>query len=129
VCRAEDTLRAVPRLLIAVLAVALAAGVLIGASHSSSRDDEVRAHAALIRRMEHAITKDARHRVAHHQIKGPILRTRCVPYQSDKSRYSCTALQFATKLSYTGQVYIAHVDFGRKRFTFHPYRIPLYLGI
>lgn len=117
------------RLMIGALAIGLAAGAIVGATHASNRDDAKRERAALIKRMERYITLDARRRVAAHQFKGPILRTRCVPYQSDKSRYSCTALQFVSKVSYTGQTYIARVDFKHKRFKFRPYKIPIWLGI
>jgi hypothetical protein len=117
------------RLLVGVLAIALAVGAVIGAVKASDRKHDQQQRAELIKRMERYITLDARRRVAAHQMKGPIVRTECEPYQSDKSRYSCTAIQFESKLSYTGQTYIARVDFEHGRFRFRPYKIPLYLGI
>jgi hypothetical protein len=117
------------RLLVGALALGLAAGLAIGLTRSPDRSQDRLARAAFVRRLERAITADARRRVAAHQLKGPILRTRCVQYQFSRDRFSCTAEQYESKLSFTGQVYVTKVDFKRRRFTFRPYKIPLYLGI
>jgi len=74
------------------------------------------------RRLEATITRDARHRYGH------VIRTRCAPYQRDSTRFSCTAVQFESPLSYTGQVYVAEV-FADGRFRYRPYKIPIWLGI
>jgi hypothetical protein len=102
------------RLLIGALALGLVAGLAIGLS----RD----AQGSIVPRLEAAITKDARHRY------GRILRTRCVRYQRDATRYSCTAVQFESPVSYTGQVYIAKV-LEDGHFRFRPYKIPIWLGV
>ncbi|HEX8073357.1 MAG TPA: hypothetical protein VF545_00105 [Thermoleophilaceae bacterium] len=120
------------RPVVGALLAGLAVGLAIGLTHESdgrSAGDERRARAAVVRRLERAITADARRRAAAHQIKGPILRTRCEPYQYSRVRFSCTAVQFESKLSYTGQVYVAKVSFATGRFSFRPHKIPLYLGI
>jgi hypothetical protein len=100
--------------MVGALVVGLAAGLAIGLS----RD----APGPVVPRLEAAITKDARLRYGH------VLRTRCVPFQQDRTRYSCTAVQFESPLSYTGKVYVARVK-PDGRFSFRPYKIPLYLGI
>jgi hypothetical protein len=102
------------RLLIGALALGLAAGLAIGLTHD--------APGPVLPRLERAITKDARKRYGH------IKRTRCEPYQTDRTRYSCTAIRFESALSYTGKVYVAQV-FPDGRFRFHPYGIPIWLGV
>ncbi|MEA2368363.1 MAG: hypothetical protein QOH38_1081 [Thermoleophilaceae bacterium] len=102
------------RLVVGMLVLGLAAGLAIGLS----RDPR----GPVLPRLERAITKDARHRYGH------VKRTRCVRYQRDPSRYSCTAIQFESALSYTGQVYVAQV-FPDGRFRYRPYKIPIWLGI
>jgi hypothetical protein len=102
------------RLLVGALAVGLAAGLAIGLSHDRP--------GPVVPRLEAAITKDARARYGH------VKRTSCVPYQTDPTRFSCTAVQFESALSYTGQVYVAEVR-PDGRFRFRPYKIPIWLGV
>jgi hypothetical protein len=102
------------RLLVGALVAGLAAGLAIGLSH--------RRQGPVVPRIEKAITKDARHRFGH------VIRTRCVRFQRDATRFSCTAVQFESALSYTGQVYIAVVE-PDGRFRYRPYKIPIWLGI
>jgi hypothetical protein len=99
---------------IGALLLGLVVGLAIGLSH--------RGRGAVLPRLEAAVTKDARHRYGH------VSRTRCVPYEQDRTRYSCTAIQFESALSYTGQVYVAQV-FPDGRFRYRPYKIPIWLGI
>ncbi len=77
---------------------------------------------AVLPRLEAAITRDARHRYGH------VIETRCVRYQADTTRFSCTAVQFESSLSYTGKVYIAKVARDGS-FKFRPYSIPIWLGV
>jgi hypothetical protein len=102
------------RLLVGALVLGLAAGLAIGLTQDRP--------GPILPRLEAAITKDARHRY------GRVIRTRCVPYQRDSTRFSCTAVQFESPLSYTGQVYVAEV-FPDGRFRYRPYKIPIWLGI
>jgi hypothetical protein len=102
------------RLLVGALVLGLAAGLAIGLTQDRP--------GSVLPRLEAAITKDARHRY------GRVIRTRCVPYQRDSTRFSCTAVQFESPLSYTGQVYVAEV-FPDGRFRYRPYKIPIWLGI
>jgi hypothetical protein len=103
------------RLMIGALALGLAAGLAIGLSHTS--------RGPILPRLEAAISRDARQRY-----RTPILRTRCVPFQQDRTRFSCTAVQYESPLSYTGQVYVAKVE-PSGDFKFRPYKIPIWLGI
>ena len=102
------------RLLVAALAIGLAAGVAIGLTRDSN--------GPVLPRLEAAITRDARHRYGH------VIETRCVRYQSDQTRWSCTAVQFESSLSYTGKVYVAKVE-PDGSFRFRPYSIPIWLGV
>lgn len=102
------------RLLIGALAAGLAAGLAIGLPHH--------ARGPVLPRLEAAVTRDARHRYGH------VIRTRCVPFEQDRTRFSCTAIQFQSALSYTGKVYVAQV-FPDGRFRYRPYSIPIWLGI
>jgi hypothetical protein len=102
------------RLVVGALGLGLAAGLAIGLSHDS--------RGPVVPRIERAVTKDARHRFGH------VIRTQCEPYQRDPTRYSCTAIQFQSPVSYTGQVYIAKV-YPDGRFKYRPYKIPIWLGI
>jgi hypothetical protein len=102
------------RLLVGALALGLAAGLAIGLSHDRP--------GPVLPRLEAAITRDARHRYGH------VSRTRCAPFQRDRTRYSCTAVQFESPLSYTGQVYVAKVE-PDGRFRFRTYKIPIWLGV
>ena len=102
------------RLVVGALAAGLAAGLAIGLP----RDAE----GPVLPRLEAAITTDARQRYGH------VRRTRCDRSTRDPGRYSCTAIQFESRLSYTGKVYVAEVR-PDGRFRFRPYAIPIWLGI
>jgi hypothetical protein len=102
------------RLLVGALVLGLAAGLAIGLTRDSA--------GPVLPRLEAAITRDARHRY------GRVKRTRCVPFQRDRTRFSCTAIQFESALSYTGKVYVAEV-FPDGRFRYRPYSIPIWLGV
>ena len=120
--RASDDLQRQPgvrgfgidHLVIAALAIGLAAGLAIGLTRDS--------RGPVLPRLEAAITRDARHRYGH------VIETRCVRYQVDRTRYSCTAVQFESPLSYTGKVYVAKVA-PDGSFRFRPYSIPIWLGV
>ena len=102
------------RLVAGMLVLGLVAGLAIGLT----RDPQ----GPIVPRLERAITKDAQKRF------GRVKRTRCVRYQRDATRFSCTAIQFESALSYTGQVYVAQV-FPDGRFRYRPYKIPIWLGV
>jgi hypothetical protein len=102
------------RLLVGALAIGLAAGLAIGLTRDGN--------GPVLPRLEAAITRDARHRYGH------VIETRCVPYQVDRTRYSCTAVQFESALSYTGKVYVAKIA-PDGSFKFRPYSIPIWLGV
>ena len=102
------------RLVIGALVIGLAAGLAIGLT----RDSE----GPVLPRLEAAITRDARQRYGH------VIETRCVRYQVDSTRYSCTAVQFESSLSYTGKVYVAKIE-ADGNFKFRPYSIPIWLGV
>lgn len=101
-----------------LIAGMLVLGLVVGLAVGLTRD----AQGPIVPRLERAITKDARKRF------GRVKRTRCVRYQRDASRFSCTAIQFESALSYTGQVYVAQV-FPDGRFRYRPYKIPIWLGV
>jgi hypothetical protein len=103
------------RLVVAALAVGLAVGLAIGLTRDG--------RGPVLPRLEAAISKDARAR--YHR---PVIRTRCVRFQYDRTRFSCTAVQFESAVSYTGKVYVAQV-FPDGRFRYRPYGIPIWLGI
>jgi hypothetical protein len=103
-----------PRLVVGALAAGLVAGLAIGLPHSG--------RGAILPRLEAAITKDARQRYGH------VLRTECVRFQRDPTRFSCTAVQYQSPLSYTGQVYVAEVR-PDGSFRYRPYKIPIWLGV
>lgn len=103
------------RLLVAALAIGLAAGLAIGLT----RDPRGPA----LPRLRAAIAKDARARY-----RRPVTRVRCERFQYDRTKFSCTAVQFESKLSYTGKLYIGQVlaDGG---YRYHPYGIPIWKGV
>jgi hypothetical protein len=133
--RLEDSpgyARAVRRLAAALLLVAIAL-----AGCASRAADERRARADLIKRLEAAVTAKARMQAAAGEFKGPVLRTRCRPrfgtdpddLTSPGGRYVCVAVTFVTRLSYTGQEYLATVEWRHATFRFFRYKIPLYYGV
>ncbi|HKP91918.1 MAG TPA: hypothetical protein VJT75_18265 [Thermoleophilaceae bacterium] len=103
------------RLLVAALAIGLAAGLAIGLT----RD----APGPVLPRIEAAIAKDARTRYGR-----PVRDVRCVRFQFDRTKLSCTAVHYETALAYSGKLYIAQVlpDGG---FRYHPYGIPIWKGV
>jgi hypothetical protein len=103
------------RFLVAALVLGLAAGLAIGLMRDSP--------GPALPRLQAAISKDARARY-----KRPVIRTRCERFQYDRTKFSCTAVQFESKVSYTGKLYIAQV-FANGRFRFHPYGIPIWKGV
>jgi hypothetical protein len=103
------------RLLIAALALGLAAGIAIGVTRHP--------RGPVMPRLEAAIARDARARY-----RKPVIRTRCERFQYDRTKFTCTAVQFETKLSYTGKLYIARV-FADGRYRYHPYGIPIWKGV
>jgi hypothetical protein len=103
------------RLLVAALAIGLAAGLAIGLT----RDPR----GPVMPRLEAAIANDARARY-----EKPVIRTRCERFQYDRTKFSCTAVQFESRLSYTGKLYIAQV-FPDGRYRYHPYGIPIWKGV
>jgi hypothetical protein len=105
----------VGRFLVLALAIGLAAGLAIGLTREG--------RGPILPRLEAAIARDARTRY-----RRPVIRTRCVRFQYDRTRFSCTAVQFETRVSYTGKVYVAQV-FPDGRFRFRPHGIPIWLGV
>jgi hypothetical protein len=103
------------RLLVAALAIGLAAGLAIGLT----RDTRPPA----MPRLQEAIADDARARY-----KRPVVRVRCVRFQYDRTKLSCTAVQFESAVSYTGKLYIAQI-LPDGRFRYHPYGIPIWKGV
>jgi hypothetical protein len=103
------------RFLFAALAIGLAAGLAIGLT----RDPRGPA----LPRLEAAIAKDARARY-----RKPVRRVRCEPFQYDRTKVSCTAVQFESALSYTGKLYIAKI-LPDGRYRYHPYGIPIWKGV
>jgi len=103
------------RLVVAMLGIGLAAGLAIGLT----RDPR----GPVMPRLEAAIAKDARARYGK-----PVIRTRCERFQYDRTKFSCTAVQFESKLSYTGKLYVAQV-FRDGRYRYHPYGIPIWKGV
>jgi hypothetical protein len=111
-----------------------AAGVLAGCASRAA--DERRSRTDLVRRLETAVNQRARAQAAAGVFQGPVLRTECSPRvgtnQDDltatRGRYRCLAITFETKQNYSAQPYLATVDYGRRTFHFHRYKIPLYLG-
>src|SRR4051794_2814828 len=100
------------RLLVAALALGLAAGLAVGLTRHG--------RGPVMPRLEAAIAKDARTRYRRR-----VIRTRCSRFQYDRTKFSCTAVQFESAVSYTGKLYIAQV-FADGRFRFHPYGIPIW---
>jgi hypothetical protein len=124
---------------LAVLALILPVGGLTTAialqlHHRTSE----RAHRrALVKRLESEVTRYAREKVGTHQLSGPILRTRCHPFdvlnQDDlrvtHGRYSCVAVTFETPANYSGHIFIGLIDYDTGRIRFYRTGIPSWLGI
>ena len=119
------------------LAAAFLLLAILLAGCASRAADERRARADLVKRLEAAITARARMQAAAGVFKGPVLRTRCDPAlgtdQTDLTelagRYRCIAITYETRFNYTGEIYLAMVDYRHRTFRFRRYKIPLYLGV
>jgi hypothetical protein len=124
------------RVLLIGLAIAggLAAAVLFRVHH---RDSERAHRRALVHRLEAEVTRYAREKVGTHELPGPILRTRCHPFdvlnQDDlrvhRGRYSCVAVTSETQFNYSGHIFIGLIDYDSGRIRFYRTGIPSYLGI
>jgi hypothetical protein len=124
------------RELITVLVVAggLAAAVILRLDH---RDGERATRRALVHRLESEVTRYAREKVGTHELPGPILRTRCLPFdvlhQDDlrvhRGRYSCVAITSENQFNYSGHTFIGLIDYDSGRIRFYRTGIPSYLGI
>jgi hypothetical protein len=124
------------RMLLIALLVAggLAAAVALRVHH---RDGERAHRTVLVHRLEQRITAYAREKVGTHELAGPILHTRCLPFedldQDDlrlaRGRYSCVAITRETRFNYSGHIFIGLIDYGSGRMRFYRTGIPSYLGI
>jgi hypothetical protein len=122
-------------LLIALLvAGGLATAVALRIHH---RDSERSHRRALVHVLEGRITAYAREKVATHELDGPILHTRCLPFEDlqqgdlhvHRGRYSCVAITRETQFNYSGHIFIGLIDYGSGRIRFYRTGIPSYLGI
>lgn len=119
------------------LAIVMLLGALPISGCASRAADDRRDRARLVKRLEAAVTATARRQAAAGQFRGPVLRTRCGPrvgtrpsdLTSPGGRYRCFAVTYRSKLSYTGQEYLATVDWRRGTFSFYRYRLPLFYGV
>jgi hypothetical protein len=124
------------RMLLIALLVAggLAAAVALRVHH---RDSERAHRTALVQRLEERVTAYAREKVGTHELDGPILHTRCKPFedfdQDDlhfrRGRYSCVAITRETQFNYSGHIFIGLIDYGSGKIRFYRTGIPSYLGI
>src|SRR3954454_2292116 len=106
VARAAGYVVCVRMLLIALLvAGGLATAVALRVHH---RDSERSHRRQLVHLLERRITVYARDKVATHELDGPILRTRCNPFEDlqqddlnvHRGRYSCVAITRETRFNY-----------------------------
>ena len=131
VTRTAKIKRVAAPLLIVLLTVGFGVGAALNLRHTAS---SAKQRGELVNRAEAAISGDARRLVAEGKLRGPVLRTRCEPFTDDPKaakvrRYRCIAVRTESARNYTGQVYIARLDFERDSFTYKRTKIPLYLGI
>jgi hypothetical protein len=121
-------------LAVIVIAAGLAAAVVLRVHH---RDDERSHRTALVHRLERDITAYARTKVTTHELDGPILRTRCLPFEDldqgslnvHRGRYSCVAITQETASNYSGHIFIGLIDYTTGKIRFYRTGIPSYLGI
>jgi hypothetical protein len=125
---------------IAMLA-AVALFVALGAAVTIRRDDSAageRSHRhRLVKRLEQRLTAAARRQVASGHLEGPIIRTRCLPFEdfdpddlsARRGRYSCVVVTFETEANYSGHTYIGSLDYRTGRVGWYRTFIPIYLGI
>ena len=117
-----------------LIAGGLAAAVILRVHH---RDSERAHRRALVHELESRVTRYARSKVATHELDGPILRTRCLPFdvldQNDlrvhRGRYSCVAITSENQFNYSGHIFIGLIDYDSGRIRFYRTGIPSYLGI
>lgn len=124
------------RMLLIALLVAggLAAAVGLRLHH---RDSERAHRAALVHRLEARVTAYAREKVGTHELDGPILHTRCLPFEDFRQddlhvrhgRYSCVAITRETQFNYSGHIFIGLIDYASGHIRFYRTGIPSYLGI
>jgi hypothetical protein len=80
--------------------------------------------AGVVAAVEHAVTSEARRRIATGAFTGPILRTECVPVPASSIAYHCVAVtrdipgRGGGRGGILGQPFRAVVDFGRSSFVF-----------
>jgi hypothetical protein len=122
-------------LLIALLvAGGLATAVALRVHH---RDSERSHRRALVHQLERRVTAYAREKVGTHELEGPILHTRCKPFEDleqddlriGHGRYSCVAITRETQFNYSGHIFIGVIDYGSGKIRFYRTGIPSYLGI
>jgi hypothetical protein len=122
-------------LLIALLAAGgLAAAVALRVHHRDSQRSHRR---ELVHVLEQRVTAYAREKVGTHELDGPILHTRCKPFEDlrqddlnvPRGRYSCVAITRETQFNYSGHIFIGLIDYGSGKIRFYRTGIPSYLGI
>jgi hypothetical protein len=124
------------RMLLIGLAIAIGLGAAV-ALRVHHRDSEQAHRRALVDQLEARVTAYAREKVGTHELDGPILYTRCLPFedlrQNDlgvhRGRYSCVAVTRETQFNYSGHIFIGLIDYGSGRIRFYRTGIPSYLGI
>ena len=117
-----------------VLAGGMAAAVGLRVHH---RDSERSHRRELVQRLEQRVTAYTREKVGTHELDGPILHTRCKPFedfdQDDlhfaRGRYSCVAITRETEFNYSGHIFIGLIDYGSGTIRFYRTGIPSWLGI
>ena len=122
---------------VTVLVLFVAIGAGSDALRPHERTTSPARRAALVQRLQRGITQFARARVAAGELKGPILRTRCLPFEDvdladptlRRGRYSCVAITFQTAANYSGHTFIGEVDYASGRIRFHQTEIPVWQGI
>lgn len=130
-------MRGVAAAMVGVLVLFAVLGALAAIVRSHDHSVERDHRRALVHRLEREVTAAARARVAAGAIDGPILRTRCLPFEEIdqydpglmRGRYSCVAITFETDTNYNGHTFIGDVDYETGRIRFHQTEIPVYLGI
>jgi hypothetical protein len=125
--------------ILAALALVVPIGGLVAAVglRIHHRDSERAHRRELVNRLESEVTRYAREKVATHELDGPIVRTRCHPFdvldQDDldvrRGRYSCIAVTLETPSNYSGHIFIGLIDYDSGRIRFYRTGIPSYLGI
>lgn len=123
--------------MLTVLALFVAVGTASDALRPHERTTSPARRAALVQRLEAHITRFARARVAAGALDGPILRTRCLPFEDvdladpalQRGRYSCVAITFQTAANYSGHTFVGEVDYASGHVRYHQTAIPVWQGI